>query len=209
MGNAAGVKRNFKELERRRLKAGKLLQNGWSQADVARQVGVSRESVRRWADALHEQGAEGLRSSGRIGRPSRLGEEDLERLSELLEQGPEAHGYATNLWTCQRVADLIDRHFGVGFHEAHVWRVLQRMGWSCQRPVGRAVERDEEAIARWKRVEWPRIKKKPRERHEPSSLSTRAGSRSGRTGSAPGRREAKRRSSSTVSLGKRSRRSPE
>ncbi len=77
MGNAAGVKRNFKELERRRLKAGKLLQNGWSQADVARQVGVSRESVRRWADALHEQGAEGLRSSGRIGRPSRLGDEDL------------------------------------------------------------------------------------------------------------------------------------
>lgn len=209
MGNPAGVRRDFKELERRRLKAAKLFERGWSQADVARELGVSRESVRRWADTVEEQGSEGLRRSARVGRPSRLAAADLERLGALLEQGPEVHGFGTNLWTCERVAELIDRHFGVRFHEAHVWRVLRRMGWSCQRPVGRALERDEEAIARWKRVEWPRIKKKPLGRPELSSSSTRAGSRRGHTGSARGRHEGIRRSSSTASRGRRSRRSRE
>lgn len=209
MGNPAGVKRDFEALERRRLQAAKLLRRGWSQADVAREVGVSRESVRRWADVFAEQGTAALRKSRRVGRPSRLAENDLERLGELLEQGPQAHGFATNLWTCERVALLIEREFGVRFHDAHVWRVLQRMGWSCQRPVGRAVERDEEAIARWKRVEWPRIKKKPLGRPERSSSSTRAASPKDRTASARGRHVGKRQSSSTTSRGRRSRRSPE
>src|SRR5712691_351866 len=186
MGNPAGVKRDFAELQRRRMKAAKLLGRGWSQAEVARAVGVSRESVRRWADSLELQGVDALRRVGRAGRPTRITESDLDRLAELLEQGPESYGFPTNLWTCQRVAQVIEQEFGVRYHGAHVWRVLQRMGWSCQRPTGRAIERDEQAIARWKRVEWPRIKKKRPERLERSSSSTRAESPSGRTGSEPG-----------------------
>lgn len=78
----------------------------------------------------------------------------------MLLKGPQQAGYQTDLWTLQRVAALIDRHFGIQYHAGHVWKLLTALGWSCQKPERRAVERDEEAIARWTREEWPRIKKR-------------------------------------------------
>ena len=78
------------------------------------------------------------------------------------------------MWTTERIARLIQRQFGVRYHRDHVGRLLGQMGWSCQRPTGRARERKEAEIARWKRVEWPRIKKKPKKKGAPSSSSTRA-----------------------------------
>jgi transposase len=98
----------------------------------------------------------------------------LGQLGELLKAGPQAHGYATALWTTERIARLIQRQFGVRYHRDHVGRLLGQMGWSCQRPTGRARERKEEEIARWKRVEWPRIKKKPKQKGARSSSSTKA-----------------------------------
>ena len=77
-----------------------------------------------------------------------------------LGAGPEQLGYETPLWTCQRVADLIEREFGIRYHAGHVWRVLRGLGWSPQRPVGRALERNEKAIREWRRVTWPAAKKK-------------------------------------------------
>ena len=191
------------------MKAVALLRKGWSQSQVAREVDVHRQSVSRWAATLAAEGRAALRKAGRAGRRPRLSEENLDRLAELLEAGPEAAGFSSNLWTCERVGQLIEREFGVEYHEGHVWRVLRHLGWSCQRPTGRAIERDEEAIRRWKRVEWPRIKKKPSGKAASSSSSTKAASRSDRTASAPGRRGGKPQSSSTTSRGKRSRRSQE
>src|SRR5580658_9352433 len=78
-----------------------------------------------------------------------------------LLQGPEAHGYATTLWTIGRVGALIEQQTGCQYHPGHVWRLLRSFGWSSQRPTGRAMERDEKAIAHWRKQEWPRIKKKP------------------------------------------------
>jgi transposase len=78
-----------------------------------------------------------------------------------LKEGPEVLGYGTGLWTTWRVADLIERQTGQKFHPGHVWRMLRSLGWSCQRPTGRATQRDEPAIRRWKRVRWPELKKKP------------------------------------------------
>ena len=97
------------------------------------------------------------------------------KLTNRLLKGPEALGYATPLWTLWRVGHLIEQEFGVRYHNGHVWRILRQLQWSCQRPVGRARERSEKAIAHWKKVEWPRIKKKPEKRGAPSSSSTRAG----------------------------------
>src|SRR5690242_3432317 len=85
----------------------------------------------------------------------------LEPLGQGLKEGPETLGYGTSLWTTWRVADLIERQTGQKFHPGHVWRILRSLGWSCQRPVGRATQRDEVAIRRWKQVRWPEIKKKP------------------------------------------------
>ena len=161
MGNPAGVKRNFKELEKRRMQAARLLKKGVHEAEVARRVGVHRQSVNRWARQLAESGISGLKRAGRAGRKPKLAESDLRRIEKSLKRGPEALGYNTSLWTAWRVADLIERECGIRYHPGHVWRILGRLGWSCQRPTGRALERNEEKIRRWKKQRWPEIKKKP------------------------------------------------
>jgi transposase len=174
MGNAAGVRRDFGELEQRRMKAVRLLQRGVSQAEVARRLGVGRSSVNRWAQLLKASGRAGLKKAGRAGRKPQLQAAELAAVETALKRGPQELGYETNLWTAPRVARLIEELCGVHYHPAHVWRILGRLGWSCQRPVGRALERDEQAIKRWKRYRWPQLLKKPAKAAAPSSSSTRA-----------------------------------
>lgn len=161
MGNPKGVKRDFDQLEERRLKAAKLFDRGLSQSEVARQLQVHRQSVSRWHQSWKEQGAKALQKAGRAGRKPRLQPAQLEQIRIGLKEGPESLGYETGLWTTERVADLIEQQTGHKFHPGHVWRILRCLGWSCQRPVGRATQRNEAAIQRWKRVRWPEIKKKP------------------------------------------------
>lgn len=164
MGNPKGVKRDaeqFAQLEQRRMKAAKLFEQGVSQAEVARQLGVHRQSVNRWHQAWNQNGIKALKRAGRAGRKARLQPAQLEQVRRGLKSGPEALGYGTALWTIDRVADLIERETGQKYHPGHVWKILRSLGWSCQRPVGRATQRDEPAIQRWKRVRWPEIKKKP------------------------------------------------
>ncbi len=174
MGNPAGVRRDFERLEQRRLQGAKLLREGVHQAEVARQVGVHRQSVSRWARQLKRGGLRALKKAGRAGRKPRLRPEDLRRIERGLKRGPEALGYETSLWTAWRVAHLIEHQCGVRYHPSQAWRILRQLGWSCQRPTGRALERDEAAIARWKRERWPEIKKKPKTKAGPSSSSTKA-----------------------------------
>jgi len=169
------MKRDFVALERRRLRAAGLLQQGCREAEVARKVGVHRQSVSRWAQQLAAGGREALRKSPRAGRKPRLSEADRGRIVAGLKQGPEALGYETGLWTSWRVADLIERECGVRYTNVHVWRILRELGWSCQRPVGRALERNEKAIRRWKQVRWPELKKTPKKKVARSSLSTNRG----------------------------------
>lgn len=163
MGNPRGVKRDSQQmadLERRRLKAANFFEQGISQAQVARRLGVHKQSVNRWHQAWKKSGVRALKRAGRAGRKPRLQAGQLDKLRQGLLQGPETLGYGTALWTTWRVADLIERQTGLKFHPGHVWRILRSLGWSCQRPVGRAVQRDEAAIRKWKRVRWPEIKKK-------------------------------------------------
>jgi transposase len=177
MGNARGFKRDaecFRSLEQRRLKGARLLEQGIHQAEVARRVGVHRQSVSRWARQLEEAGRAGLKRAGRAGRKPKLSEADRKRIEQGLKLGPEALGYPTGLWTSQRVGRLIEQECGIRYTSTHVWRLLKQLGWSCQRPVGRALERDEEAIRRWKKQRWPELKKTPSGRAKPSSSSTKA-----------------------------------
>ena len=175
MGNPAGVQRDFQALEQRRLRAVRLLKKGVYQSEVARRVGVHRQSVSRWARQLETAGLAGLRKAGRAGRKPRLSAQDLQKIERELKRGPEALGYETGLWTAWRVAHLIEQECGVRYHASQAWRILRQLGWSCQRPSGRALERNEPSIRRWKRQRWPEIKKKPKKKAVPSSLSTKAG----------------------------------
>jgi transposase len=160
MGNARGVKRDFDALEKRRLAAVKLLDAGVHQSEVARQLGVHRQSVSRWAAARKQGGKDAVRKAGRAGRRPRISAAQKEEIKAELIKGPEAHGYQTALWTIGRVAALIKDVTGVKYHPGHAWRILRSLGWTPQRPVGRALERDEKAIRHWKKKQWPAIKKK-------------------------------------------------
>jgi len=150
-----------KKLEARRLKAMALRRKGLSLHEVARRVGSHASSVLRWERAWVKSGAKGLKSKPVPGRPARLTERQKQRLAGYLLKGARAHGYRTDLWTTQRIADVIEQRFGVRYHRDHVGRLLHRLGWSHQKPARRALERNEERIAEWKRVEWPRVKKTP------------------------------------------------
>jgi transposase len=175
MGHPAGVKRDFAALEKRRMEAiGLLEKTDLNQSEVARRFQVCRQTVSRWFDEFTEGGREALKQAGRAGRKPELTEVDRERLQALLLKGPEKLGYETPLWTCARVAHLIEHQFGVEYHRGHVWKVLDDLGWSCQRPVGRARERNEEEIRRWRRVRWPAIKKKRKKKAARSSSLTKA-----------------------------------
>ena len=159
MGHPAGVTIDRVQLERRRLQAARLLQNDVSEADVARRVGVHRQSVNRWARQLAAGGRQALKRAPRTGRPPQLSAADVRRIEQGLTRGPEALGYRTSLWTSWRVADLIERVCGVTYSTVHAWRVLRALGWTPQRPAGRALERNEAAIRRWTRERWPALKK--------------------------------------------------
>src|SRR5258708_7854044 len=174
MGKPAGVRGDFEGLERGRFQALRLLRQGLNQSEVARRLRVVRQSVARWAALDRKGGQRALRQAGRAGRKPRLTERQKARLEQRPLPRPQRPGYETSLWTSERVAPRIERGFGVRYHPGHVWRLLVALGWSCQRPTGRALERNEEAIRHWKKVTWPDIKKKPKKSSERSSFSTRA-----------------------------------
>jgi transposase len=88
----------------------------------------------------------------------------LEQLPRLLEQGAEAHGFAGEVWTTERVAVLINKQFGVSYYPAHMSRLLKAIKYSVQQPIERATQRDEQAIAAWKEERWPELKKSPARR---------------------------------------------
>jgi transposase len=174
MGNARGVRRDFEELEQRRFEGLKLLRQGFNQSEVARRVKVCSQTVSRWAKTVSQEGEKALKAAGRAGRKPLLDGKQRQRLIARLLEGPEKLGYETPLWTCERVAHLIEQEFGVRYHAGHVWKLLRQLNWSPQRPAGRALERNEEAIREWKRKTWPAIKKKPKKKAARSSSSTRA-----------------------------------
>ena len=146
------------------MRAASLLAKGLSQSEVARRVGAHRQSVSKWAAELEAKGRAGLKKAGRAGRKPRLSAEQISQIEHGLKRGPQALGYETSLWTANRVAHLIEYESGVSYHPGHVWKILRQLGWSCQRPAGRALERDEKAIERWKKERWPELKKRPKSR---------------------------------------------
>lgn len=154
-------------LEYRRQLASRLLDEGQGINEVARLVAASPSSVHRWKELKEQHGEAGLKSKPHPGRGCQLTAADQQQLVQVLVAGPMAAGYDTDLWTCARVAQVIQRRFGVSYHPDHVGRLLHGLGFSCQYPDQRARERNEDAIRQWRLEEWPRIKKKPAKKKPP------------------------------------------
>jgi len=149
------------ELERRRRRAIELLRKGRSPREVAQMVGVDRRSVYRWQEQVSAGGVRALRAKPASGRPPKLSDEQRREFERVLLGGAQACGYVTDLWTCPRMASIIEERFGVSYHVDHLPRLMRQLGWSPQKPMRRAIERNEEAIRTWIKRDWPRIKKKP------------------------------------------------
>jgi transposase len=152
-------------LEARRFRALALLAQGWDRSRIAEAFGVTTAAVGKWARLAAQYGEDALRSRPHVGRTPRLTLEHLAEVAALLEQGAEAHGFQGDVWTSARVTTLIARHFDLHLSDRQVRRLLRRIGWSRQKPATRARQRDEDAIAHWRCVRWPRLKRQARRTH--------------------------------------------
>lgn len=152
------------QLAQRRAQAMRLLGEGYSYSQIASLLGCSKSSVSRWKHAREHRVPRRRRAraaaSVQLGRPCKLRDAQLRHLQRELDRGAYAHGYAGDYWTLERIAHLIYQLFGVRYHPSSVWHLMRRLGWSCQKPVRRAVQRDEAAIARWRQRVFPQLKKR-------------------------------------------------
>ena len=148
------------QMEERRLEGGRLLKAGkLSQAEIARQLSVSRATVSDWAAKVEKEGIRGLRKRKAKGGVSKLTKEQKRRLKRFLDRGALACGFSADRWTLQRVSELIEREFGVTYHPNYLNRLLDKLGFSPQKPMPRAVEQEQELVVAWLERDLPRIKK--------------------------------------------------
>ena len=158
------AQKRLSDATKKRLKAGRMLLAGKGCSDVAKAVGVARQTVYTWKGLLDEGGIDALRAVPERGRPAQLDEQQLAAVRATLLRSPTEYGFGTELWTLKRVGAVIERLHGVRFGQTQVWRILGSLGFSPQKPEKRAIERDEDAVRRWKRSTWPALKKKPSEK---------------------------------------------
>ena len=147
------------QLEQRRRRAVELLDKGLNPPEVAKKIGCSLSSVYYWNELMRQHGGEALKSKPVPGRPEKLDQRKRNALTKILLKGPLKQGYSTDLWTLKRISKVVGERFGVEYHPSHVWKILQDLGWSCQKPERQARERDEKKVKHWVRYSWPHIKK--------------------------------------------------
>ena len=181
MTRSSAPRRDFAAMQERRRRAARLFAAGKrSQAEIARELHISRQSVSRWFEAWRQDNPDWIRGAGRAGRRPKLDGAQLKQVDEALRQGAPAHGFGTDLWTLPRVAAVIERVAGVHYHPGHVWKILAALEWSLQRPAKQARERNDEGRRLWMAKRWPAIKKTPGGAEPGFSSRTKAESRSGR-----------------------------
>lgn len=160
------------ELEARRFRAAEFFQERKPLRKIAALLGVSLSSVKRWKRAWKTGGVDALAAKPPAGGTAKLSEEQKQELVDILLAGPIAAGYRTDLWTCSRVTEVVRKRFRVQYHPGHMSRILRDLGFSPQKPRQVAREQDAEAVAGWRRKDWPRIKKKRSGAGQTSCLST-------------------------------------
>lgn len=148
------------QMEERRLEGGRLLKaDKMSQAEIARQLGVSRTTVSDWAMTIAAKGIRGLRKRKATGSQSKLNPSQKQKLKYMLDRGALANGFPTDRWTLERVRQLIQQKFEISYHPNYLNRLLRNLGFSPQKPLHQAIEQDKALVKVWLQRDWPRIKK--------------------------------------------------
>jgi transposase len=148
--------------EWRRLRALDLKEKGWFQRDIAAAFDVSEVTVSRWFARVRLEGAKALLTHPAAGHPPKLTSEQKRLIPEFLWHGAEAYGFRGEVWTCARIAKVIQEEFGIVYHKGHVSRLLRELHWTPQVPIKRAIQRDEDAIRRWRSEVWPELQRQAR-----------------------------------------------
>lgn len=146
----------IKELEARRMQAGRYFDNSKTAYFVEKKFGISSTTAKEWK----KRWKDGVLKAQKQGPRSKLKEEERKKLVKKILKGPTMAGYTNQLWTIQRVTDLIYREYEIKYRPRSVWHLLYALGFSCQRPEKRSRERDEKEIKEWKLEKWPAILKK-------------------------------------------------
>jgi transposase len=142
-----------------RLQAARLLDEGIPVAEVATRLRVSTDAVYRWRKRLRVGGTKALASKGSGGSTCRLSDDQLQQLAADLDRGPAVYGFGPDQrWTLARIAELIERLFGVRYTLRGTSYLLHRIGFTPQMPARRAAERDPEAITAWWSRRWPSVR---------------------------------------------------
>ena len=156
--------------ELRRLRAWELSQKGWKQNKIAEALGVTEGAISQWVKKARTEGVEALYQRKGGGPKPRLTSDQIAQLPDLLNLGAEAYGFLGDVWTQARVRVVIKQKFGVSFSLSHIGRLLKQIGWTRQKPIARATQRDEPAIETWRTDKWLELEKKPKTKTEPSCL---------------------------------------
>lgn len=144
------------------MRAWDLVLSGWKQRDIASALGVTEGAVSQWVAKARKEGPVALLTRPRPGHPAKLAAEQLRLIPDLLGHGAEAYGFLGEVWTCARVAKVIEDEFGVSYNKGHVSRLLSELHWTPQMPIARAIQRDEQEIERWRVEIWPQLKAEAR-----------------------------------------------
>jgi len=148
------------DLEIRRRHAVQLADDqGFSAAEVAEMVGVSERTVRHWRQQAREGGEQALTAKPHPARATKLNDQQRAELVQIMLRGARAAGFTHDTWTCARVAEVIEREFGIKYDLGHLSRILRSLNFTPQLPQRVAKERDPKAAQGWRRTQWPRIKK--------------------------------------------------
>lgn len=145
-------------MEARRLRAVPYFKRNWTERSIANKLSVSGVAVHQWKAVWQRNGIAGLRA-GRYGPSPKLSQKSETAVKKRILEGAEAHGFSGNFWTLLRITKAVKSWTGISYRDRSVWHFLKRLGFSCQKPVKRAAERDEEAIQIWKQKTWALVKK--------------------------------------------------